>query len=106
MQSQVIDVCLLQAKEGKALHTFGHELKCNVHVHRSLTCGGLIDDKTLIPSSILTAPIHRKQRIEPLKVYSCTYWSLCHSFARSSHRHTVLSLRLTRIGLRTARVFL
>ncbi|WP_373690735.1 hypothetical protein [Endozoicomonas sp. ISHI1] len=81
------------------MYTFVHELKCNVHVHLSLTCGGLTDDKTLIRSSILTAPIHRKQRIEPLKAYSCTYWFLCLSFARLSHRLTVLSLRLTRMGL-------
>ncbi|WP_373690709.1 transposase [Endozoicomonas sp. ISHI1] len=88
------------------MQTFGHVLKCNVHVHRSITCGGLTDDKTLIPSSILTAPTHRKQRIEPLKVYSCRYWSLCLSFARLSRRLTVLPLRLTRIGLRQTRVFL
>ncbi|WP_373690710.1 transposase [Endozoicomonas sp. ISHI1] len=106
MESQVIDVCLSQAKEGKALYTFGHELKCHVHVHRSLTCGGLTDDKTLIPSSILTALVHRKQRIESLKVYSCTYWSVCLSPARLSRRLTVLSLRLTRLGLRPARFFL
>ncbi|WP_373690707.1 transposase [Endozoicomonas sp. ISHI1] len=106
MQSQVIDICLPQAKEEKALQTFGHDLKCNVHVHLSITCGGLTDDKTLILSSILTAPIHRKQRIEPLKVYSCTYWSVCLSPARLSRRLTVLSLRLTRMGLRQARIFL
>ncbi|WP_373690678.1 transposase [Endozoicomonas sp. ISHI1] len=88
------------------MHTFGHDLKCNVHDHLSITCGGLTDDKTLIRSSILTAPIHRKQRIEPLKVYSCTYWSLCLLFARLNRRLTVLSLRLTRTGLRQARVFL
>ncbi|WP_373690713.1 transposase [Endozoicomonas sp. ISHI1] len=41
MLSQVIDFCLSQAKEGKAQQTFGHDLKCNVHVHRSITCGGL-----------------------------------------------------------------
>nr|WP_244886742.1 IS91 family transposase [Endozoicomonas montiporae] len=28
-----------------ALHTFGRDLKCNVHVHLSITCGGLTDDK-------------------------------------------------------------
>ncbi|WP_373690708.1 transposase [Endozoicomonas sp. ISHI1] len=106
MQSQVIEVCLSEAEEEKALQTFGHVLKWNVHAHLSITCGGLTDDKTLIPSSILTAPIHRKRRIEPLKVYSCTYWSLCLSSARLSQRLTVLSLRLTRMGLRQASVFL
>ncbi|WP_373690733.1 transposase [Endozoicomonas sp. ISHI1] len=29
----------------KALQTFGHDLKYNVHVHPSITCGGLTDDK-------------------------------------------------------------
>ncbi len=28
-----------------ALHTFGRDLKWNVHVHLSITCGGLTDDK-------------------------------------------------------------
>ncbi|WP_257292256.1 hypothetical protein, partial [Endozoicomonas sp. ONNA1] len=45
----------------------------------------------IILSSTITAPIRRKQRIEPLKVYSCRYWSLCLSFARLSRRLTVLS---------------
>ncbi|WP_410493861.1 transposase [Endozoicomonas sp. 8E] len=41
----MIDFCLSQAQEGEALHTFGHDLKCNAHVHLSITCRGLTDDK-------------------------------------------------------------
>ncbi|WP_373690740.1 transposase [Endozoicomonas sp. ISHI1] len=40
VQSQVIDCCFSQAQDGKVLHTFGHDLDCNVHVHLSITCGG------------------------------------------------------------------
>ncbi|WP_373690727.1 transposase [Endozoicomonas sp. ISHI1] len=54
MQSPVIDVCSSQAQEGKALLTFGHDLKCNVHVHLSITCGGLTDDKSRLSSLLLS----------------------------------------------------
>ncbi len=42
MQSQVIDFCLSQAEEGKALHSLGYDLKCNAHVYLSITCGGIV----------------------------------------------------------------
>ena len=29
-----------------ALHTFGRDLKWNVHVHLSVTCGGLTNERT------------------------------------------------------------
>ncbi|WP_257280325.1 hypothetical protein [Endozoicomonas sp. ISHI1] len=38
IQSQVIDFCLSQAQEGKALQTSGRDLKCHVHVHLSIPC--------------------------------------------------------------------
>ncbi|WP_373690743.1 transposase [Endozoicomonas sp. ISHI1] len=41
MQSQVIDFCSSEARDEKALHRFGHALKCHVHVHLFISCGGL-----------------------------------------------------------------
>ncbi|WP_373690742.1 transposase [Endozoicomonas sp. ISHI1] len=54
VQSQVIEVCLSQAQRGRALHTFGYDLNCNVHVHLSITCGGLTDDKSRLSSLLLS----------------------------------------------------
>ncbi|WP_373690722.1 transposase [Endozoicomonas sp. ISHI1] len=54
-QSQVIDACLSQAQRRRALHTFGYDLNRNVHAHRSITCGGLTDDKSRLSSLLLSA---------------------------------------------------
>ncbi|WP_373690738.1 transposase [Endozoicomonas sp. ISHI1] len=36
------------------MHTFGHDLKCNVHDHLSITCGRLTDDKSCLSSLLLS----------------------------------------------------
>lgn len=57
-----------------ALHTFGRDLKCNVHIHLSTTTGGLSDDGTQWKNLFFHQPtLMRMWRYEIIKLFKQAY---------------------------------
>ena len=46
-----------------AIHTFGRDLKRNVHIHLSVTCGGLNDKKAWVNLFFPDAPIKKMLKV-------------------------------------------
>lgn len=60
-----------------ALHTFGRDLKWNVHIHLSVTCGGLTEDKTKWKSMyFLHASVKKMWRYEIVSLLRKYYGKL------------------------------
>ena len=59
-----------------ALHTFGRDLKRNVHIHLSVTCGGLNDKNTWVNLFFPEAPIKKMWRHRIIELFRNEYEKL------------------------------
>ena len=56
-----------------ALHTFGRDLKRNVHIHLSVTCGGLNDKNAWVNLFFPAAPIKKMWRHRIIELFRNKY---------------------------------
>jgi hypothetical protein len=56
-----------------ALHTFGRDLKRNVHIHLSVTCGGLNDKNSWVNLFFPAAPIKKMWRHRIIELFRTEY---------------------------------
>ena len=56
-----------------ALHTFGRDLKRNVHIHLSVTCGGLNDKNAWVNLFFPEAPIKKMWRHRIIELFRNEY---------------------------------
>ena len=56
-----------------ALHTFGRDLKRNVHIHLSVTCGGLNDKNAWVNLFFPAAPIKKMWRHRIIELFRNEY---------------------------------